>query len=135
MASFVLVPGAGGMASYWDPVVPLLEQGGHAATAVDLPGDDERAGLDAYRDLVGREGARRRGRARRLQRHVRGGDVLLARRAARGAGESAAAVTCGDGVTGWVEHALRLAGAETPRVEHVRCRFQGAPECVSDVAW
>lgn len=49
--------------------------------------------------------------------------------------EGPAGVTCGDGVTGWVEHALRLAGAETPRVVHERCRFQGAPACLSRVTW
>lgn len=49
--------------------------------------------------------------------------------------EAPAAFTCGDGVTGWVEHALRLAGAENPRVKHTRCRFNGAPECLSSVTW
>ena len=38
----VLIPGAGGVAWYWSRLVPLLEQAGHAAVAVDLPGDDER---------------------------------------------------------------------------------------------
>jgi pimeloyl-ACP methyl ester carboxylesterase len=52
MASFVLVPGAGGSAWYWHRVVPLLEHAGHAAVAVDLPGDDERAGIEAYADRV-----------------------------------------------------------------------------------
>jgi pimeloyl-ACP methyl ester carboxylesterase len=52
MRTFVLIPGAGGSAWYWHRVVPLLEQAGHEAIAVDLPGDDERAGLDAYADLV-----------------------------------------------------------------------------------
>jgi pimeloyl-ACP methyl ester carboxylesterase len=33
-------------------VVPLLERAGHEAIAVDLPGDDPRAGLDVYTDLV-----------------------------------------------------------------------------------
>jgi pimeloyl-ACP methyl ester carboxylesterase len=40
------------VAWYWHRVVPLLEQAGHEALAVDLPGDDERAGLDDYADLV-----------------------------------------------------------------------------------
>jgi pimeloyl-ACP methyl ester carboxylesterase len=40
------------MASYWHRVVPLLERAGHEAIAVDLPGDDERAGLAEYADLV-----------------------------------------------------------------------------------
>jgi pimeloyl-ACP methyl ester carboxylesterase len=52
MASFVLVPGAGGVAWHWHRVVPLLERAGHQAIAVDLPGDDQRAGLSAYADLV-----------------------------------------------------------------------------------
>ena len=52
MASFVFVPGAGGVAWYWHRVVSLLEDAGHEATAVDLPGDDDRAGLSAYADRV-----------------------------------------------------------------------------------
>jgi pimeloyl-ACP methyl ester carboxylesterase len=52
MSAFVLIPGAGGMAWYWHRVVPLLQEAGHEAIAVDLPGDDEKAGLDAYADLV-----------------------------------------------------------------------------------
>jgi pimeloyl-ACP methyl ester carboxylesterase len=49
---FVLVPGAGGAAWYWHRVVPLLERAGHEAMAVDLPGDDENAGLPEYAALV-----------------------------------------------------------------------------------
>lgn len=49
--------------------------------------------------------------------------------------EAPAAFTCGDGVTGWVEHALRLAGAKEPHVTHTRCRFNGAPECMSLATW
>jgi pimeloyl-ACP methyl ester carboxylesterase len=52
MATFVLVPGAGGAAWYWHRVVPLLENAGHSATGVDLPADDERAGLSTYADRV-----------------------------------------------------------------------------------
>jgi pimeloyl-ACP methyl ester carboxylesterase len=52
MSLFVLIPGAGGVAWYWHRVVPLLREAGHDATAVDLPGDDERAGLREYRDVV-----------------------------------------------------------------------------------
>jgi len=52
MASFVLVPGAGGMAWYWHRVVPLIRGAGHNAIAIDLPGDDRRAGLAAYADIV-----------------------------------------------------------------------------------
>src|SRR5262249_32167844 len=52
MASFVLIPGAGGIAWYWHRVVPLLEASGHDAVAVDLPGDDKRLGLSSYADRV-----------------------------------------------------------------------------------
>jgi pimeloyl-ACP methyl ester carboxylesterase len=52
MTTFVLIPGAGGVAWYWHRVVPLLEAAGHTAIAVDLPGDDEAAGLSTYADLV-----------------------------------------------------------------------------------
>ena len=52
LASFVLIPGAGGIAWYWHRVVPLLEDAGHEAIAVDLPGDDRNAGLTAYADLT-----------------------------------------------------------------------------------
>jgi pimeloyl-ACP methyl ester carboxylesterase len=52
MAAFVLIPGAGGAASYWHRVVPMLEERGHEATAVGLPGNDERAGLEVYTERV-----------------------------------------------------------------------------------
>lgn len=48
MSTFVLIPGAGGAAWYWHRVVPLLRQAGHEAIAVDLPADDETAGLAEY---------------------------------------------------------------------------------------
>jgi len=44
----VLIPGAGGAAWYWHRVVGELERAGHAAIAVELPGDDETAGLPEY---------------------------------------------------------------------------------------
>src|SRR5262245_22289192 len=52
MTTFVLVPGAGGIAWYWHRVVALLQASGHDAIAVDLPGDDPRAGLSTYADRV-----------------------------------------------------------------------------------
>jgi len=52
VSAFVLVPGAGGSAWYWSRVVPLLQEAGHDALAVDLPGDDENAGLPEYARLV-----------------------------------------------------------------------------------
>ncbi|TFV74463.1 alpha/beta fold hydrolase [Blastococcus sp. CT_GayMR19] len=52
MTTFVLVPGAGGQAWYWHRLVAELERRGHEAVAVDLPADDESAGLAAYADTV-----------------------------------------------------------------------------------
>lgn len=52
MSSYVLIPGAGGAAWVWHRVVPLLQQAGHEAIAVDLPGDDVQAGLPEYTKLV-----------------------------------------------------------------------------------
>jgi hypothetical protein len=51
-SSFILIPGADGMALNWHVVVPLLEQAGCEAIAVDLPADDPRKGLDDYADVV-----------------------------------------------------------------------------------
>jgi pimeloyl-ACP methyl ester carboxylesterase len=53
MGRYVLVPGAGGVAWYWHRLVPLLERVGYQAVPVDLPGDDEDAGLPEYAALVG----------------------------------------------------------------------------------
>jgi pimeloyl-ACP methyl ester carboxylesterase len=50
--AFVLVPGAGGSPWYWHRVVPLLHARGKTAVAVDLPGDDETAGLREYSDRI-----------------------------------------------------------------------------------
>ncbi|RBY85110.1 alpha/beta fold hydrolase [Blastococcus sp. TF02A-26] len=50
--TFVLVPGAGGQAWYWHRVVPELERRGFPAVAVDLPADDDTAGLAVYADAV-----------------------------------------------------------------------------------
>jgi pimeloyl-ACP methyl ester carboxylesterase len=61
MATFVLVPGAGGMAWYWHRVTPLIRAAGHEAIAVDLPGDDKNSGLAAYAEIVVRVMAERSG--------------------------------------------------------------------------
>jgi pimeloyl-ACP methyl ester carboxylesterase len=52
MATFALVPGAGGASWYWHRVVPRLEEAKHDVIAVDLPGDDARAGLSVYVERV-----------------------------------------------------------------------------------
>ena len=48
MSTFVLIHGAGSGASYWHLVQPRLEVAGHVVVAVDLPCDDDRAGLAEY---------------------------------------------------------------------------------------
>lgn len=59
VTTFVLIPGAGGAAWYWHLVVPRLQEAGHEAMAIDLPGDDERAGLPEYtRQVVDAIGVR-----------------------------------------------------------------------------
>lgn len=50
--TFVLVPGAGGMASYWHLVESELASRGFDSFAVDLPGDDPAAGLPEYVRLI-----------------------------------------------------------------------------------
>ena len=52
MATFVLIPGAGGMAWYWHRLAPELRERGHDVVAVDLPADDDSAGLSEYADTV-----------------------------------------------------------------------------------
>ena len=52
MATFVLVPGAGGEAWYWHRLVLELGARGHDAVAVTLPAADETAGLAEYADAV-----------------------------------------------------------------------------------
>jgi pimeloyl-ACP methyl ester carboxylesterase len=51
-ATFVLIPGAGGQAWYWHRVTPLLIAAGHDVVAVDLPAEDDTAGLHEYADHV-----------------------------------------------------------------------------------
>jgi pimeloyl-ACP methyl ester carboxylesterase len=52
MATFVLIHGAGSDSSYWNLVAPGLRTAGHDVVAVDLPCDDDSAGLAAYADVV-----------------------------------------------------------------------------------
>src|SRR5438132_6667981 len=50
--SYVLVPGAGGDGWYWGRVVAELRGRGREAVAVDLPADDDAAGLPDYTERV-----------------------------------------------------------------------------------
>jgi pimeloyl-ACP methyl ester carboxylesterase len=52
MATFVLIHGAGSTSWYWHLVAPELRAEGHDVVAVDLPCDDDSAGLAAYTDTV-----------------------------------------------------------------------------------
>jgi pimeloyl-ACP methyl ester carboxylesterase len=52
VSTFVLVPGAGGNASYWRELVAELGERGHETIAVDIPQDDPAVGLPEYADLV-----------------------------------------------------------------------------------
>src|SRR3954470_18043119 len=52
MATYVLIHGAGGDSWYWHLVAPELRALGHDVVAVDLPCDDDRAGLAEYADTV-----------------------------------------------------------------------------------
>lgn len=52
MATFVLIPGAGGTAWYWHRLVPHLRDRGHEVVAVDLPAADSSAGFPEYADAV-----------------------------------------------------------------------------------
>ena len=52
MATYVLIHGGGDSAFYWHLVAPQLRERGHEVVAVDLPCDDESAGLSEYTDTV-----------------------------------------------------------------------------------
>ena len=52
MATFVLLHGAGSDSWYWHLVEPELRARGHEVVAVDLPCDDDSAGLAEYADVV-----------------------------------------------------------------------------------
>jgi pimeloyl-ACP methyl ester carboxylesterase len=54
MATFGLVPGAGGDASYWYLLEPELRRHGHEVVAVELPAGDDSAGIPAYVDTIER---------------------------------------------------------------------------------
>ena len=50
--TYVLIPGAGGAAYVWHRVEAELRARGHDAIAVQLPADDDEAGLADYADIV-----------------------------------------------------------------------------------
>jgi pimeloyl-ACP methyl ester carboxylesterase len=52
MATYVLIHGAGSDSWYWHLVSPELRELGHEVVAVDLPCDDDTAGLQEYADTV-----------------------------------------------------------------------------------
>jgi len=52
VATFVLIPGAGGHATYWNRLIPELETGGHRAVAVDIEEDDPSMDLDGFAATV-----------------------------------------------------------------------------------
>jgi len=52
MSTYVLIHGAGSDSWYWHRVKPQLEALGHDVVAVDLPCDDDSAGLSDYADVV-----------------------------------------------------------------------------------
>jgi pimeloyl-ACP methyl ester carboxylesterase len=52
MATFVFVHGAGSDSGDWRPVTPELRRRGHDVVAVDLPCEDESAGLAEYAGTV-----------------------------------------------------------------------------------
>ncbi|MEY2566625.1 MAG: hypothetical protein QOE35_1154 [Actinomycetota bacterium] len=52
MVTYVLIHGAGGDSWYWHLVTPRLRALGHDVVPVDLPCDDDSAGLQEYADVV-----------------------------------------------------------------------------------
>lgn len=52
MATFILIPGAGGEAWYWHRVVAELVGRGHRAVGCDLPAGDDASDIDTYATAV-----------------------------------------------------------------------------------
>jgi pimeloyl-ACP methyl ester carboxylesterase len=61
MATFVLIHGAGDTAWFWHLVDPALRQLGHEVVTMDLPCEDDSAGLAEYADTVVEAVGERRG--------------------------------------------------------------------------
>ena len=52
MATFVLIPGAGGHAAYWNRLISELETRGYRAIAVDIEENDPSMDLDGFVTVV-----------------------------------------------------------------------------------
>ncbi len=52
MATFVLIPGAGGHAAYWNRLIPELETRGHRVIAVDIEENDPSMDLHGFAGVV-----------------------------------------------------------------------------------
>lgn len=52
MAAYVLIHGGGDTAFYWHLLAPELRERGHEVITMDLPCDDQSAGLSEYADTV-----------------------------------------------------------------------------------
>jgi len=52
VAAFVLIPGAGGHAAYWNRLIPELETRGHRAVAVDIEENDPSMDLHGFAAVV-----------------------------------------------------------------------------------
>jgi pimeloyl-ACP methyl ester carboxylesterase len=52
VATFVLIPGAGGNAGYWNRLVPELERRGHRAVPIEIAQDDPALGLTDWARVV-----------------------------------------------------------------------------------
>lgn len=52
MMTFVLIPGAGGVGTFWDPLAAELRDRGYESVPVDLPADDPKQGFPEYARVV-----------------------------------------------------------------------------------
>jgi hypothetical protein len=66
---------------------------------------------------------------------VRPREWMLTLTGPTGEDDAPSALNCGDGVNGWIEQALTMAGVQAPKVTHQHCRFRGAPDCKTRVVW
>lgn len=54
MATFVLIPGAGGHGAYWNRLIPALERRGHEAVGIDIPENEPGTHLTDWVGFVDR---------------------------------------------------------------------------------